>query len=460
MTTGSTFSPAMKQTAIGLFVGAFVPIAGFFLLQQAGSNDAERSPDSSVAGVSEQAPGQLVASALPQVAVMGHQEAEGGLTEVLIQIPGIPGHQSVFVLPDSETLIAGRIVTPGGSPYGIAPTASVGVDSPQQAAMMKSVGSVPQVATPDSELMRQKLASAQDLVKQLQPIPEGASSPAYTQDGEIGSSVADDDIPLPPSAQSPSEDLAEVVPETEQPSIKAPSQRVADAPVTRDEAPDSAATASSVEPADSAEMPAEKDAFSGLDLTGLEDFQSALRTMVKEDPQLVAISSQTSDEGQQEAYYEAVTSMPAITQGDGNKDLYVFFDPNCPVCHSLYAELAVDVAAGNLTVHWIPAVVFANQPSSVTASALLLESIQNNEDGLATTLGRLMTRETYIDQYTANYPDTNNEYLQQAVRNTALMAIARPETPLLVFLAPDRSLSIERGIPAAGLLDRIAERED
>jgi len=43
-----------------------------------------------------------------------------------------------------------------------------------------------------------------------------------------------------------------------------------------------------------------------------------------------------------------------IQDGKSGKLIYVFFDPNCPYCHRLWATLRAGVQAGKVQVRWLP----------------------------------------------------------------------------------------------------------
>src|SRR5690554_180795 len=115
----TTSARYVARNALGLFIGVTVPLVGYFVITS--PTDSDRSLRGAIASQAEQGPGELVAGTLPQVAVMGHREGPGGTREVMIQVPGVPGPQSVFILPDGETMIAGRVVDSGISAYGIVP---------------------------------------------------------------------------------------------------------------------------------------------------------------------------------------------------------------------------------------------------------------------------------------------------------------------------------------------------
>jgi len=458
----ATSTQHVMRNALGLFVGVTVPLVGYFAYTA--NTNAESSNRGFIADMRDQGPGELVAGAMPQVAVMGHRDGPAGTREVMIQVPGVPGPQSVFVLPDGETMIAGRVVDSRLSAYSIVPEvlAAENKDNtpgealekalPARSALSSSEAAISPEAT---EPLAEPAASKTPLTASI-PVPEvlpsagsmAAPSEPFVvppSDGssheQVGANAADvQQSPAPTSEQVVG--VTEVTEVTETPQVGGDE---GGQPKVSDEGSQVASVTPTLE--------------DKRDLTTHRDFQAEMQRIVREDEVLLSIKNQSDFAAQQRAYYSAVQNLPSISQGDGDKDLYVFFDPNCPICHSLYKELAADVAAGNLVVHWVPSVVFSNRPSSIISSAKLIEGIQGGVENMDRELGRVMTRDGYTDELSAGYTETNNAILQSVVFNTAMMAVARPETPLLVFLGPDGALNIERGIPAPGLLNRIQKRE-
>lgn len=61
-----------------------------------------------------------------------------------------------------------------------------------------------------------------------------------------------------------------------------------------------------------------------------------------------------------------------IREGHGAKDLYVFFDPDCPYCHQLYETLQPLIGPKGLGVSWLPVGIL--KLSSFGKAAHLLEA--------------------------------------------------------------------------------------
>lgn len=58
-----------------------------------------------------------------------------------------------------------------------------------------------------------------------------------------------------------------------------------------------------------------------------------------------------------DAFLAATQRLTGITVGHGLPVLYVYFDPNCPFCHTLYTTL--EPIASRLSVRWIPVAILA-----------------------------------------------------------------------------------------------------
>jgi len=61
----------------------------------------------------------------------------------------------------------------------------------------------------------------------------------------------------------------------------------------------------------------------------------------------------------------------SISEGAGERQLYIFFDPNCPYCHDLYQSLQPLIGPKQLKIAWIPVGILAL--SSFGKAAHLLE---------------------------------------------------------------------------------------
>ncbi|MDA8360592.1 MAG: thioredoxin fold domain-containing protein [Gammaproteobacteria bacterium] len=53
-------------------------------------------------------------------------------------------------------------------------------------------------------------------------------------------------------------------------------------------------------------------------------------------------------------YWARLQTAASIREGHGPTAFAIFFDPNCPYCHHLYAQVQTLLRARTLTVEWIP----------------------------------------------------------------------------------------------------------
>ncbi|MBN2691129.1 MAG: thioredoxin fold domain-containing protein [Burkholderiaceae bacterium] len=61
-----------------------------------------------------------------------------------------------------------------------------------------------------------------------------------------------------------------------------------------------------------------------------------------------------------------------ITEGTGQRALYIFFDPNCPFCHELYKKLRAFVGKDGVQFRWIPLGMLT--ASSLPKAAAILQA--------------------------------------------------------------------------------------
>ncbi|MGC8703486.1 MAG: thioredoxin fold domain-containing protein [Thiomonas sp.] len=61
-----------------------------------------------------------------------------------------------------------------------------------------------------------------------------------------------------------------------------------------------------------------------------------------------------------------------IVEGNGQRVLTIFFDPNCPYCRQLYRDLRPFVGKDGLQIDWVPVAILA--PSSLGKAAAILQS--------------------------------------------------------------------------------------
>ena len=79
-----------------------------------------------------------------------------------------------------------------------------------------------------------------------------------------------------------------------------------------------------------------------------------------------------------------IGKVKVITEGEGPRVLYIFFDVSCPYCHELYTALRPEAGKDGLEFRWVPVAVLA--PTSVTKGVAILQApnrlaaFRNNEN--------------------------------------------------------------------------------
>lgn len=371
---------------------------------------------------------RAVQSTLPSVAILGQKAGPAGSTEVFIQVPGVLNMQSVYVLSDGKTVISGVVVPPIENGYPGAQlslpdgNATVNPRAPRSGAQqLNEVLGI----TPPTPAAMSGADKANDF--SVPPVPAQHSAPVPGSGGADARTVGDEIASSPVSAP--------VVAPTVARSEGAPSQ------------------ASNVDNLSS---------NGGILIESLADvaqtgaFSKVVGHALDNNSDILAVKELAGKSGQTEAYLDLVKSLPAIVQGDSDRKVYVMFDPNCPVCHRYYSESKALVDVGELEIHWIPSIVFADTRSSLTASAALLAEAQRSDGDPLAMLHQVMTTNTYAQRIdSAPNVDRLVPYLDAVAKNTAVMVMARAETPLLVFEDTSGALKISAGIPRNGYHELI-----
>jgi len=376
----------------------------------AGSETVSRTsiaPTPEYSGVSKAM--RAVSMALPSVVIIGESPGPADTTIVLVHVSGSADVTPLYVLGDNKTVISGSVIQPvapiRAATVAVSKRPEVNQVEPGLSASVPAPAS-PEVSSPPTEI----------------PAP-GPSKQVDTKKGT--DSVVE--IPAPPAPVKP--------------------DVVADDVQSPGDAPDRKVAAAEADPAiliDSIES-----------MVGGDVFGTAVKRVLDTDPDIDAVRNMESPRELQEAYYKLVKGLPAIIQGSGPRHIYVMFDPNCPVCHTYYSQVSNDVASGRVTVHWLPAIIFADQRSSLTVSAALAASV-NSDDGGVGMLKRVMTEPGFINSIDqSDRVPALTPFMEPVLKNTAVMAMAKAETPLLIFQTSEGDLSISGGIPVGGYIGTI-----
>lgn len=439
-----------RDILTALLIAAVVAM-GFkvFYLDGVADQTSKDAPKASQAGTSQNSPSdsnytpteptKLVSQHLPQVAVIGQKDGPAGSTEVFIQVPGVTNMQSVYVLDDNKTVLSGVVLPPIDG--GAVPGGQLEMPTGQPTVN-------PRAKRPDGEAVRRML-DGQSVTPAASKTPENANTESPT--------------PYNPGQKAPESQGATADRNSQKVPAPAPIE-----PRSKSTAPSHNATAgdSSNDSASSAQSAPGSNGQSdqAKAIPSRSEYQSAVSKTIDTHPTISAVrgsgEGETDAKQQQERYYEAVSSMPAVTQGDGKRDLYAFFDPNCPVCHELYSDVLEYVGSGELTVHWIPAAVFSQEPSSIGVSAQILHTLETkgNEAALSMLEATLSDKDGAAKVFGNFTPDRHSAYVEQVTLGTSLMAVAKPATPLLVFKNQSGNLVVDSGIPSPGWVAQIASK--
>ncbi|MGC8508109.1 MAG: thioredoxin fold domain-containing protein [Thiomonas sp.] len=115
-----------------------------------------------------------------------------------------------------------------------------------------------------------------------------------------------------------------------------------------------------------------------------------------------------------------IAKATVIVEGNGQRLLTIFFDPNCPYCHALYKDLRPEVGKNGLQFRWVPVAILT--PSSLTKAAALLQAadplqaFRDNEDNwnFGDSPGGGITPAKDVLPATRAKIDANNALLQSA----------------------------------------------
>ncbi len=84
------------------------------------------------------------------------------------------------------------------------------------------------------------------------------------------------------------------------------------------------------------------------------------------------VSAQTGDARAAAQVLQHLRAATAISEGQGARVFTIFFDPNCPYCRQLYADLRPFAGEDGLVLRWVPVAILA--PSSLGKAAAILQA--------------------------------------------------------------------------------------
>ncbi len=141
-----------------------------------------------------------------------------------------------------------------------------------------------------------------------------------------------------------------------------------------------------------------------------------------------------------------------IAEGKGPHVVYIFFDPNCPYCHTLYESTRAQIKTGKLQLRWIPVGILVTT-SHGKAGAILgakdpLKAFYQNEEHYDRSAGGGGINEDLVT------PDVENKL--QA--NAKLLARTRVGgVPLMLFRADNGDPIMVQGAPPKDKLAALLE---
>jgi len=141
-----------------------------------------------------------------------------------------------------------------------------------------------------------------------------------------------------------------------------------------------------------------------------------------------------------------------VRDGKSARAIYVFFDPNCPFCRTVYDGLRAEVDMGEVELRWIPiGVLMATSPGKAAA---ILEArdptaaLHRNEHNFSTETGSFGG----IEEEPAPRDDT----LARLERNLALLRRSGMDAvPALLYRSKDGRAHFVVGAPPRPALERI-----
>jgi thiol:disulfide interchange protein DsbG len=141
-----------------------------------------------------------------------------------------------------------------------------------------------------------------------------------------------------------------------------------------------------------------------------------------------------------------------IRDGKSTHIIYVFFDPNCPYCHKVYADLRPQVGRGEVELRWIPIGVLMT--TSLGKAATMLESkdpteaLHRNERGFSKETGSFGGIE--------EEPVPRDDTLKRLDFNLALLRRSGTDAvPSLLYRAQNGVAHFIVGAPPQNVLDKI-----
>lgn len=142
-----------------------------------------------------------------------------------------------------------------------------------------------------------------------------------------------------------------------------------------------------------------------------------------------------------------------IADGNGRRIVYIFFDPNCPSCQTLYQNLRPFLASHALQLRWIPVAVV--NPTSAGKAAAILEApdptaaFRRNEEHYDTG--------SYAGAIEEQIPSPETERKLRA-NERLLNRLTIPVVPSMLFADKDRHTVLIQGALSPVALRKVFTR--
>ncbi len=142
-----------------------------------------------------------------------------------------------------------------------------------------------------------------------------------------------------------------------------------------------------------------------------------------------------------------------VAEGRSTHIIYIFFDPNCPYCHTLYDLMRPWVEHNQVQLRWIPIGVL--MATSFGKAAAILEAknplaaLRRNEAGFSKVLGfGQISEDPLPDNATAKKLNGNAELLHRT---------GNEAVPTMVFRLADGTAYLVQGAPPKEYLQQLMQ---
>ena len=166
-----------------------------------------------------------------------------------------------------------------------------------------------------------------------------------------------------------------------------------------------------------------------------------------------AITHAAAPSSRVDAVLAAAPQAAWIAEGEGDRIVYVFFDPNCPSCQYLYKSLRRFVESRGVRLRWIPVAVVDATSAGKAAAILEAEdpraALRRNEENYDT--------RAYAGGIAEEIPSVATEEKLRA-NERLLKRLDIPVVPTMLFADKDRRPVIIQGALSPLALRKVFAR--